>query len=167
MSNHYYKPDVLRELVKKAKGKLENKRQEFEKKREEVLENDLKVIRLCEQYDKDKKAWEEQCKKLEKPFWMFWKKPLQLSNLPESPTFPSGEFPSGYTFTTWIMFNINYESMYKYNTLVYDSEKYGVVRKRLNNPTQKLENTLDNIESMCNSQQEYVVLSEEELEAIL
>lgn len=24
MSKHYYKPDVLRELIKKAKGKLEN-----------------------------------------------------------------------------------------------------------------------------------------------
>ena len=167
MSKHYYKPDVLKELVKKAKGKLKNKRQEFEKKQEEVLENDLKVIRLCEQYDKDKKAWEEQCRKLEKPFWMFWKDDVEL---PESPTFPSGEFPDGYfkikpSFLDEPSETISYLD-FRINLLCL-GVGYRIYRACFENPTQKLENTLDNIQRMCNSQQEYVVLSDEELEAIL
>ena len=170
MSKHYYKPDVLKELVKKAKGKLKNKRKEFEKKQEEVLENDLKVIRLCEQYDKDNKAWEEQCKKLEKPFWMFWRKDVELSELPESPTFPSVEFPDGYFKLKPSFLSEPTESFSHLDftiNLVCLGSGYRIYRSSLEDPTQKLENTLDNIQRMCNSQQEYVVLSDEELEAIL
>ena len=170
MSKHYYKPDVLRELVRKAKEGLVSKRNEFEKKQQEVFENDLKVIRLCEQYDKDRKAWEERCEKLEKPFWMFWKKPLQLSELPESPTFPSGEFPDGYfkikpSFLDEPSETISYLD-FRINSL-YLGVGYRVYRASLEDTTPKLENTLDNIQRMCNYQQEYVVLSDEELEAIL
>ena len=167
MSKHYYKPDVLRELVKRAKEGLENKRKEFEKKQDQVWENDLKVIRLCEQYDKDKKAWEERCEKLEKPFWMFWKKPLQLSELPESPTFPSGEFPDGYYTHINSRFFCNEDEYSIGYELVYWGYSYRIHRYYFEDPTQQLENILDNIQRMCNSQQEYVVLSDEELEAIL